>query len=165
VIAAALSTRDERRRHVAAALASALERAGTSVLSLAQRLGMPHQHLAMCTRAGGTHTLHVADLLGMPEQVKLAVCQAVMGDGWSIARRPEAVAGLGGVKLACEVQTQTSQLSCQLLAAISDGRVDAAEGAALERAGEASLRVSATVIELGRQAKRERVLGVAVGGE
>ena len=159
--------RADARATVAGLLLRALARCGLTARAMwAHAIGISREYIDRCV--AGEKQIHAADLLHAPEPVRLDFAQALIGEGRAVVDLPVGLSARDDLALVIRAQKETTEAINAHLAALADGRMDAAEGASLEAECDEGIAALLAIRERARLAQRERVIGLtglrAVGG-
>ena len=140
----------------------ALAKCEASRAQVAAQLACSDSRLSQFVDEQADPTLDIARaaLLLLPARIELA--EWIAGPGYLVIAIPEAT-DAADLAASAAIMRTASELAARHLEACADGRVTAREGASLAEAGDAVVRLGLGVIELGRRAMREGVVGAARG--
>lgn len=147
--------RIERRRLIARTLSKALDRAEAVQALVAATIGTSETRFRAWLDPDSERSIALADVLALPPAVRRALTELLAESlGCVLADQPAEVdAGDAYHQHAWAVRESGELLAAHALA-IADGRVDASEGALLEREAEDVIRAASAIRELGRAAQR-----------
>ena len=124
----------------------------------AAAMGKSRQRVDDVCDLGDDAQLSVRDALVYPEPIRRAVAQLLIGEGSAIVPLPLAETAVEDMRIASRAHHTSAAAVTAALDACADSDVDAAEGAAIERACDAALVALLQLRALGQRAQRERVV-------
>lgn len=153
--------REERRAAVSVSLARALDAEGLSLRETATILGCDESLVRRYADAHEATALSVADLAALPLGVRRALVAEHVAPEHDLVERGAAAPDLGCDLAHVRALMRDSAHAADVgLAAVADGHITADEGAQLVAAADAVSAAAARLRALGRDAMRERVIGV-----
>lgn len=153
-------TLSELRREASAALRAALALGEASRAQVAAQLDCSASRLAQYVDDEQDATLDVARAAALPCVSRIALAEWIAGPGYRVVSVPDS-SDAHDLAASATLMRGAAELAARHLEACADGHVCAREGGELVAAAEPLVRLALGVLELGRAAVREGVVGVS----